>query len=384
MPARWQTWPNIAACWSPAMPPITSGSPNIAVGTMPKACADGCTSGSIARGTSSSCSSSWSQSLMWMLKSRVREALDTSVTCVRLPVRCQVSQVSTVPKASSPRSARRARAAHVVQQPRDLGAAEVGIDHQAGALAHQALGAHLLQLGALRRGTPVLPDDGVVDRLAGLPVPDDGGLALVGDADAHHVLQRHLGLAQDFARGVALAFRRSPWRRARPSRAAERSGGTRAARCRPAGRSRRTGSRASWWFPGRERGRSAPADSTGLMLFPLESAPYAIAGHRRRARAAPHAPRALRGLQARRRTLGHRSAPDRRQEPRQPDEGRRAPRRAADPRDVAAPHHRPALHRAGRERELRRRALSRRLREHRAGLQAADRSQPDEKFSKRH
>ena len=33
-------------------------------------------------------------------------------------------------------------------------------------------------------GAAVLPDDGVVDRLAGRAVPDHGGLALVGDADA--------------------------------------------------------------------------------------------------------------------------------------------------------------------------------------------------------
>ena len=73
---------------------------------MPKTCAEGCTSGSIARGTRSRRSSSASQSLVWMLKSSVRDALDASVTCVRLPVSCQMSQVSTVPKASSPRSAR--------------------------------------------------------------------------------------------------------------------------------------------------------------------------------------------------------------------------------------------------------------------------------------
>src|SRR5690606_17347665 len=33
-------------------------------------------------------------------------------------------------------------------------------------------------------GAAVLPDDGAMDRAAGLAVPDDGGFALVGDADA--------------------------------------------------------------------------------------------------------------------------------------------------------------------------------------------------------
>ena len=41
-----------------------------------------------------------------MLKSRVREALVTSVTWRWPLVRFQISQLSTVPKASSPRSAR--------------------------------------------------------------------------------------------------------------------------------------------------------------------------------------------------------------------------------------------------------------------------------------
>src|SRR5262245_19120503 len=90
----------------------------------------------------------------------------------------------------------RARTRDVVEDPGDLGAAEVRIDDQAGPLAHQAFGADLLQLGALRRGAAVLPDDRVVDRLPGLAVPHDRGLALVGDAEPHHFLERYFGLAQ--------------------------------------------------------------------------------------------------------------------------------------------------------------------------------------------
>jgi hypothetical protein len=40
-----------------------------------------------------------------MLNSRVREALVTSVACTRPPVSRHISQVSTVPNASSPRRA---------------------------------------------------------------------------------------------------------------------------------------------------------------------------------------------------------------------------------------------------------------------------------------
>ena len=56
-------------------------------------------------GTSSSLSSSSSHCRVWMLKSIVREALVTSVMCVAPPVSFQTSQVSMVPKASSPASA---------------------------------------------------------------------------------------------------------------------------------------------------------------------------------------------------------------------------------------------------------------------------------------
>ena len=51
------------------------------------------------------------------------------------------------------------------------------------------------------RGAPVLPDDGVVDRLAAGAVPDDRGLALIGDADAGDVFGRKPGLRHRRAHG---------------------------------------------------------------------------------------------------------------------------------------------------------------------------------------
>src|ERR1051325_8215715 len=51
MPAVWQPWPNSAACWSPATPAMRSGSPKTPAGTQPNAGAEGCTSGRMARGT---------------------------------------------------------------------------------------------------------------------------------------------------------------------------------------------------------------------------------------------------------------------------------------------------------------------------------------------
>ena len=63
-------------------------------------------------------------------------------------------------------------------------------------------------------------------------------------------------------------------------------------------------------------------------------------------------------------------------------EDRRAPRRAADPRDVAAHHHRPPASPSSTAiASLRRGALSRRLRNHRAGLPAAGRAQSAQRIS---
>ena len=102
---------------------------------------------------------------------------------------------------------------HVVQQPLQLGAGEVGINAQAGFLQDGVAVAGLAQLLAGGLGAAVLPDDAVVNGLAGGAVPDNGGFALVGDAHAADVagLQPRLGQclfgrgqlgAPDFARVV--------------------------------------------------------------------------------------------------------------------------------------------------------------------------------------
>ncbi len=64
------------------------------------------TRGSTARGIRSRASSSSSQSSAWMSKSSVREALLASVMCALPPDSCHAIHASTVPNASSPRSAR--------------------------------------------------------------------------------------------------------------------------------------------------------------------------------------------------------------------------------------------------------------------------------------
>ena len=73
----------------------------------PKTPEDGATAGSTARGMARIFSISSLQSPVRTSRQSVREALVASVTCARPPVSFHASHESTVPNASSPRSARR-------------------------------------------------------------------------------------------------------------------------------------------------------------------------------------------------------------------------------------------------------------------------------------
>ena len=69
------------------------------------------------------------------------------------------------------------------QQPLELGAAEVRVEHEPGAPAHEIEGALGRQLVAAGGGPAVLPDDRPAVRHAGGAVPRHDRLALVGDPD---------------------------------------------------------------------------------------------------------------------------------------------------------------------------------------------------------
>src|ERR1019366_8007145 len=83
-----------------------------------------------------------------------------------------------------------ARVGDVIEQPGELGAREIRIEDKGGLLAEERFEAALLQRLTRRRRAPVLPDDGVADRLAGGAVPDDGRLALGRDAEGRGVARR--------------------------------------------------------------------------------------------------------------------------------------------------------------------------------------------------
>ncbi len=110
----------------------------------------------------------------------------------------QAPQQETFDRAGRERAllGRGAGASDMVEYPRDLGAREIGIEQQAGAIGEELLVTIFLQRGAAVGGTPVLPHDGVVDRLAGGAIPHDGCFALICDADAGQCLGIELGLGQ--------------------------------------------------------------------------------------------------------------------------------------------------------------------------------------------
>ena len=87
-----------------------------------------------------------------------------------------------MPKHSSPRFAR-ARAGDAIQQPLQLRAGEVGVGYEPGAVADHIAQTVRLQALHQRRGAAALPYDGVRERPSAVALPEQRGLALIGDAD---------------------------------------------------------------------------------------------------------------------------------------------------------------------------------------------------------
>ncbi len=77
----------------------------------------------------------------------------------------------------------RAGALHVVKQPGQLGAREIRVQQQPGAIGHDLFETFGFQCLADVRGAAILPDDGVVNRFSGSAIPDQRCFPLVGYAD---------------------------------------------------------------------------------------------------------------------------------------------------------------------------------------------------------
>ena len=100
-----------------------------------------------------------------------------------------------------------ARTGNVIEDPLDLRAGEIGIDEQASLFFHIRPEAIRSELVADGRRASALPDDRVINRLAGILVPDDRRLALVRDADAGDVRRRQAALFKRLAHGKQLTLK---------------------------------------------------------------------------------------------------------------------------------------------------------------------------------
>src|SRR5262249_1827379 len=92
----------------------------------------------------------------------------------------------------------RARARNVVENPADLACGEIGVDEEPG-LRLDGLGrAAGLQPLAELGGAAILPDDRVVNGVAGRAIPDDRRFTLIGDAERRDVGGTHTGARERF------------------------------------------------------------------------------------------------------------------------------------------------------------------------------------------
>ena len=111
------------------------------------------------------------------------------------------------------------RAGRVIEQPAQFEAGKIGRQRQAGLGAQAILSAVLGEFADEVVGARVHPDQRIVKRLACAAIPDDGRLALVGDADADEIGGAQTLLRQGAANdrlGVAPDLRRIVFDPSRP------------------------------------------------------------------------------------------------------------------------------------------------------------------------
>ena len=94
-----------------------------------------------------------------------------------------MSQLSTVPMASSPASARSLSSGRLRKEPGEFGTRKIRIQEETRAGPNLRLQPLIPQLSADGGRSPVLPNDGPMDRLKGYPVPENYRLPLVRNPD---------------------------------------------------------------------------------------------------------------------------------------------------------------------------------------------------------
>lgn len=98
-----------------------------------------------------------------------------------------------------------ASAGNIIEQPADFASGKVGINDKAGLVFYQFRLASFFQAFAEIGGSPVLPDDGIVDGSTRFAIPNDGGFALVGDAECSDVFAGEIGFRENVAGDLELS-----------------------------------------------------------------------------------------------------------------------------------------------------------------------------------
>src|SRR2546428_1072419 len=91
------------------------------------------------------------------------------------------------------------RTLNLVEDPADLRAGEIRVDHETGAVAEEPFESLRAKTLADRGARAALPNDRRMDRAAAAALPDDRRFALVGDADRREVLGADPGGPERFA-----------------------------------------------------------------------------------------------------------------------------------------------------------------------------------------
>jgi hypothetical protein len=129
----------------------------------------------------------------------------TSVACMRPAAELPHQPTVDRAKGQLTRFGHGPSAFDVVQNPLQFGGRKIRVDQQTGFLLHHGRKPSLTQAQALGFGAAVLPNDGVVDGLAGVTPPHHRGFALVGDAHGGDLVGTEPCLLQNLSGGGKLA-----------------------------------------------------------------------------------------------------------------------------------------------------------------------------------
>ena len=170
LPGAEAAWPNSAACWSPAMPQSGSARPkSVNRHGLAGRLLDGRT-----RCRARAAPSARGPQTLWrMSNSIVRDALLTIGGMHRAAGQLPQPVISAVPKSPGSPCAARPRARRPSRGPAAsaAGSRKVRVDAQAGGMPTISSSPCARAAARRRLSAPVLPDDGVVQRLARAPVP---------------------------------------------------------------------------------------------------------------------------------------------------------------------------------------------------------------------